>query len=352
MALNFPVNPTIGQVYTVGSESWKWDGYCWGVAASAATYAPVFIGQFPPPSPIAGDLWWSSTSGKLCLYYADVDGSQWVSATQVPDMIATVSSAQVVAGFLEELLPYDNITAAVAGGIATGQLFKITGGTTASAIRAVSTYDSGGNDTVAALVTLSGVPTDSVDLGTFTSGTVIPANSTVKAALQALDTSLGTNNVSTAAVVTLSGVPADSTNLGTFAAGTFITANSTIKVALQEIDVFAGNVAVSTSALIQLSGLPGNTYDLGTFTGTIIADNSLVKGALQQLETKVETNAPINDPTFTGTVTLPEISFNNNYANKAAAGAGVLGDVVVIGGKLCFHDGTDWKEITLGSAPA
>jgi hypothetical protein len=85
MALNFPINPTIGQVYTVGGESWKWDGHCWGVAASVDTYAPVFIGQFPPPSPIAGDLWWSSTSGKLCIYYADVDGSQWVSATQIPD---------------------------------------------------------------------------------------------------------------------------------------------------------------------------------------------------------------------------------------------------------------------------
>ena len=206
MTLNFPINPTIGQVYTVGSESWKWDGYCWGVAASTATYAPVFIGQFPPPAPIAGDLWWSSTSGKLCLYYADLDGSQWVSATQVPDVIATVSSTQVVASLLEELEPYATISAAVAGGVATGQLFKIDGGTTAAAIRAVSSYE----------------------------------------------------------------------------------ANS----------------------------------------------------------------APVNDPTFTGTVTLPKLNFNNNYANKAAAGAGALRDTAVIGSKLCFHDGTDWKEITLGSAPA
>ena len=138
MALNFPVNPTIGQVYTVGGESWKWDGHCWGVAASADTYAPVFIGQFPPPSPIAGDLWWNSTSGKLCIYYADVDGSQWVSATQIPDVIATVSPAQVTTAFLEELTPYANISAAVAAGVNTGQLFKITDGTTVDAIRAVS----------------------------------------------------------------------------------------------------------------------------------------------------------------------------------------------------------------------
>ena len=455
MALNFPINPTIGQVYTVGSESWQWNGHCWVVAASTSTYAPVAISQFAPGAPIAGDLWWNNQTGMLCLYYADVDGSQWVAATQVPDIIATVSSAQVVTAFLESLSPYANITAAVAAGVNTGELFRIDGAAGVSAIRAVSSYDSGGGSTtVASLVTLSGVAADSDDLGTFTGSPVIPANSTVKAALQALDTSLGTNNVSTAAVVTLSGVPTDSTNLGTFAAGTLITANSTIKAALQEIDIFAGDVAVSTSALIQLSGLPGNTYDLGTFTGTIIADNSSVKGALQQLETKAETAVygaagagsqiqfnqagaftgstdltfntgtkeltvagPIVSDSVTGTDTafktetggvafttilnngtasfagevttsnrithqrasassvavrfspdagstfpatieaggkanLPNVNFNVNYANKAAAPVGALGDVAVIGGILCFRDGTDWKEIALGSAPA
>ena len=192
MALNFPINPTIGQVYTVGSESWKWDGYCWGVAASTATYAPVFIGQFPPPAPISGDLWWSSTSGKLCLYYTDVDGAQWVSATQIPEVLATVSSAQVVAGFLEELAPYANITAAVAAGVNTGQLFKITGGTTVDAIRAVSSYDAGGSTTLASLVTLSGMPADSLNLGTFT-GTTIADDSTIKSALQQLETKTETH---------------------------------------------------------------------------------------------------------------------------------------------------------------
>ena len=206
MALNFPINPTVGQVYTVGSESWQWNGHCWTVAASTSTYAPVTISQFAPASPIAGDLWWSSTTGMLCLYYADVDGSQWVAATQIPDIIATVSSAQVVTAFLESLSPYANITAAVAAGVNTGELFRIDGATGVSAIRAVSSYEAEG--------------------------------------------------------------------------------------------------------------------------------------------------APIANPTFTGTVTLPQINFNQNYVNKAAAPTGVLGDTAVIGGKLCFHDGTDWKEISLGSAPA
>ena len=405
MSLNFPINPTLGQVYTVGGESWKWDGHCWGVAASVDTYAPVFIGQFPPPSPIAGDLWWNSTSGKLCIYYADVDGSQWVSATQVPDIIATVSAAQVTSAFLEELTPYANITAAVAAGVNTGQLFKITGGTTVEAIRAVSSYDVGGNTTLAALVTLSGVPADSTDLGTFTSGTVIPANSTVKAALQALDTSLGNSGVSTAALIQLSGLPANSYDLGTFT-GTTIADNSTVKGALQQLEtktetaVFgaAGNpTEIQFNQAGNFVGSADLTFNTGTkeltVSGPIVSDSLTGTDTAFKTETGgVAFTTILNDGTasFAGEVTtsnrvthqrgsassiairfspdsgstfpanieaggkanLPNVNFNVNYANKAAAGAGVLGDVAIIGGLLCFRDGTDWKEITLGSAPA
>ena len=405
MALNFPINPTIGQVYTVGGESWKWDGHCWGVAANTATYAPVFIGQFPPPSPIAGDLWWNSTSGKLCIYYADVDGSQWVSSTQIPDIIATVSSAQVVAGFLEELEPYATISAAVAAGVNTGQLFKITGGTTVDAIRAVSSYDAGGSTTLASLVTLTGVPADSVDLGTFTSGTVIPANSTIKAALQALDTSLGNNGVSTAALIQLSGLPGNSYDLGTFT-GTIIADNSTVKGALQQLEtktetaVFGAAGSPTQIQFNQAGNFVGSadlTFNTGnkefTVAGPIVSDSVTGTDTAFKTETGgVAFTTILNDGTasFAGEVTtsnrvthqrgsassiairfspdsgstfpanieaggkanLPNVNFNVNYANKAAAGAGALGDVAVIGGLLCFRDGTDWKEITLGSAPA
>jgi len=41
-----------------------------------------------------------------------------------------------------------------------------------------------------------------------------------------------------------------------------------------------------------------------------------------------------------------------NYADAAAAGAGTAGQIAVIGGALCFHDGTSWKTVTLGAAPA
>jgi hypothetical protein len=35
----------------------------------------------PPASPIDGDLWWDSTTGKLMVYYVDISGSQWVEAS-------------------------------------------------------------------------------------------------------------------------------------------------------------------------------------------------------------------------------------------------------------------------------
>ena len=56
---------------------------------------------------------------------------------------------------------------------------------------------------------------------------------------------------------------------------------------------------------------------------------------------------------FDGDITAgSEIKMTNNYADKATAGTGALGDIAVIGGALCFHDGSDWKTITLGSAPS
>ncbi len=55
----------------------------------------------------------------------------------------------------------------------------------------------------------------------------------------------------------------------------------------------------------------------------------------------------------TGTVETPQVHVNqlkldNNYADAAAAGTPTLGLFAVIGGKLCFADGTNWSEVTLG----
>ena len=140
MALNFPQNPAVGQVYTVGDESWRWDGTCWMPVAGSETYSPVSIGTFPPASPRAGDLWWNSGTGKMCVYYTDADSSQWVNVNQPPKVIVDVSSDQVVEAFLEELPAYADIASAYGGGVPVGGLFKVTGATDATGIRVVADY--------------------------------------------------------------------------------------------------------------------------------------------------------------------------------------------------------------------
>jgi hypothetical protein len=65
MALSFPPSPTPDQIYTVGDQSWKWNGTSWEAAASAEVAPPVYINSHPPTSPQAGCLWWDSDTGEL-----------------------------------------------------------------------------------------------------------------------------------------------------------------------------------------------------------------------------------------------------------------------------------------------
>ena len=60
-----------GQILTsdgLGSATWE-DGF------------NIHIGDTPPSSSNSGDLWWESDSGRLKIYYQDVDTTQWVDAS-------------------------------------------------------------------------------------------------------------------------------------------------------------------------------------------------------------------------------------------------------------------------------
>jgi hypothetical protein len=47
-AINFPTNPTVGQIYTQGTRSWEWSGQAWN--AKNTSYGPV--GPTGPTGPI------------------------------------------------------------------------------------------------------------------------------------------------------------------------------------------------------------------------------------------------------------------------------------------------------------
>jgi len=101
-------------------------------------------------------------------------------------------------------------------------------------------------------------------------------------------------------LITLSGVTDASDSLGTFT-GSTVADSSTVKTALQALETSVetklDSSAIPTKAtldvdhLITLSGVTDASDSLGTFTGSTISDSDTVKGALQDLETAVETKA-------------------------------------------------------------
>lgn len=161
-----------------------------------------------------------------------------------------------------------------------------------------------------ALVTLSGVASGSTHLGTFT-GSTVADNSSIKSAIQSLETlaetKLGSallssrifvgNGSNQAAAVAASG-DVSLTNTGVF---TVVTASATVagKVELAtEAEVLAGTdtarAATPKGVSDYIKALVGNATgvaNLGTLSGSTVPDGSTVKGAIQALETKVESMA-------------------------------------------------------------
>ena len=79
--LDFPANPTIGQVFASGGVTWIWDGAKWTLSAVPGGGTSITIGDIPPTNPAVGALWWHSASGQLYVFYNDGTSSQWVPTT-------------------------------------------------------------------------------------------------------------------------------------------------------------------------------------------------------------------------------------------------------------------------------
>jgi len=136
----------------------------------------------------------------------------------------------------------------------------------------------------------------------------VSSSDTVNSAIEKLD---GNNDAQDTTLGTAQGA----TNMGTFT-GTIITDNVSVKVALQELEtevetkadqVTVDEIDQNVDDLITLSGVAENSTDLGSFTGTTIADNETVKGALQDLETALEAISGGETVTQTGVTTVTTI---------------------------------------------
>ena len=107
------------------------------------------------------------------------------------------------------------------------------------------------------------------------------------------------------------------------------------------------HIAISTNTvrrvLITDTGL--------SVTGTIESSGALTCTQLNVGAIVATGDLGVNDITC-DQVNVDEIINLTNFANLAAAPAGQLGSVASIGGALCYHDGTSYKTVTLGEAPA
>jgi len=226
-------------------------------------------------------------------------------------------------------------------------LSGVSGSLTSDSLLYVADTQDSGSSYSSKKITVANLLSDvstTTDLGTFT-GATIANNQSIKAALQALETAIEdeSTNRSTAInnlvdgapglldtlneiaaaigddenfittitnlvdanethidnVVSLTGVSKDDANLGTFT-GSVIADNSTIKAAIQALETVLmtkATTAVVTEIdnnvddIISLTGVAENSTGLGTFTGSTISDAANIKDALQDLETATENAA-------------------------------------------------------------
>lgn len=77
MAINFPLSPTLNQIYTYSGKTWKWNGYAWSYQ-DTPLYTLFTASTTAPSNPIPGDRWLKTDESIEYTWYVDVDGGQWV----------------------------------------------------------------------------------------------------------------------------------------------------------------------------------------------------------------------------------------------------------------------------------
>ena len=100
-----------------------WSGSAWAAAAptggGGGSGANVTISDtIPPGSPSAGDLWWESDTGRLKIYYQDVDSAQWVDTNPPLAAAGSGGSGSTTGNF------NGNFTGNVDAGVVTSDVFK------------------------------------------------------------------------------------------------------------------------------------------------------------------------------------------------------------------------------------
>jgi C1q domain len=121
--IDFPASPTVGQLFTTGALTYKYNGTAWlGQQASSSIAIPdapndgvqygrqsqawtpvagggggVWIGDTAPADKVKYPFWWSSASLQLSIWYNDGNSSQWVDTNAEPDTLQGASGPWLLA---------------------------------------------------------------------------------------------------------------------------------------------------------------------------------------------------------------------------------------------------------------
>ena len=119
-SINELADVTTGTIST--GDVLTWDGNAWAALAptggGGGSGANVTISDtIPAGSATAGDLWWESDTGRLKIYYQDVDTAQWVD-TNPPLAASSGGSGSSTGNFT------GNFTGNVDAGVVTSDVFK------------------------------------------------------------------------------------------------------------------------------------------------------------------------------------------------------------------------------------
>jgi hypothetical protein len=152
MALDFPANPTDGEVF--GSYVWSASKGVWQSREESA--APAVVSSVPPTTSNPGDIWVDSSDGTAYVRYDDGSSGQWIEmiSSGVPSLASKADKTYVDS--------QDLLKANLSGATFTGNVNVGSSGTLINASNGTASFTS--SDSGKSVVTVQGATSQSATL--------------------------------------------------------------------------------------------------------------------------------------------------------------------------------------------